>query len=116
ELRIEVAHRGVDLVAHGLRRIGPVEAEIAPEQVEADAPARGPRIRLRLGAEDGGAARPAGLQELPDQARLADARFSADRDEPRPALAHRVERGHELGELFLAPDEGSWLAATRLRA
>ena len=105
ELRIELTHRGVDLVAHGLRRIGPVEAEVAPEQVEADAPARGPRVRLRLGAEDGGAARPAGLHELPDQARLADARLSAERDEPRRALAHRVERGHEPGELFLAPDE-----------
>ena len=105
ELRIEPAHRGVDLLAHGLRRIVPVEAEVAPEQVEADAPARGPGIRLGLGAEDDGAARPAGLHELPDQARLADARLSAERDEPRRALAHRVERRHEPGELFLAPDE-----------
>ena len=116
ELRIERAHRGVDLVAHGLRRIGPVEAEVAPEQVEADAPARGPRVRLRLGAEDGGAARPAGLHELPDQARLADARLSAERDEPCRPLAHRVECGREPGELFLAPDERQWHPATRLRA
>ena len=107
----------VDLVAHDLGRVVAVEAEVAPEQVEADAPAGGPRVRLRLGAEDDGAARAADLREVGDE---ADLPMPASPPTATNCAAPRltdVERGGRAGASSrLAADERRGHAAARLRA
>jgi hypothetical protein len=56
--------------------------------------------------EDAGVARAGGLDEVVDQAALADARLAGDEDEAALVRGRTVERRVELGELDAASDEG----------